>query len=177
MSDELEALDVAREAWIVEDIERIRIEIAHLYADHLLGGGGITLEELRRRNTDHALHREARQRWLKRQRAIPAAVRRDVLSADACAYCGGYAEAVDHIIPVSRGGTADRTNLTASCRQCNEEKLDFTPGEWRAWREETGREWPPRTIDEERREIIERVMRKAELELAEEQQAQSRSQA
>ena len=49
------------------------------------------------------------------------------------------------MIPLSRGGTDDRANLVPACKPCNMDKLDFTPEEWRAWREEEGLRWPPLT--------------------------------
>ncbi len=36
-----------------------------------------------------------------------------------CAYCGSYADTVDHRVPTSRGGTSDPDNLVAACRSCN----------------------------------------------------------
>lgn len=36
-----------------------------------------------------------------------------------CVYCGGPAVEVDHVIPHSRGGLTDESNLVACCRQCN----------------------------------------------------------
>lgn len=45
-----------------------------------------------------------------------------VLLGDPCSYCGGKAEAVDHIVALSRGGDNDWTNLTAACRSCNSRK-------------------------------------------------------
>ncbi|WP_107984223.1 HNH endonuclease signature motif containing protein [Rhodococcus sp. OK519] len=33
--------------------------------------------------------------------------------------CTGRAAEVDHIVPVSRGGTDDPTNLRAACKACN----------------------------------------------------------
>ncbi|WP_081161523.1 HNH endonuclease [Ensifer aridi] len=51
-----------------------------------------------------------------------------------CAYCGNIADPVhiDHIIPLSRGGTNHLSNLTVSCSSCNLEKAALTPDEWRA---------------------------------------------
>lgn len=76
---------------------------------------------------------------------IPAAIRRSVLNSGPCAYCGedSFSLTVDHIIPVSKGGSDARENLTPACWPCNLEKLDFTPAEWQAWRIETGKPWPP----------------------------------
>lgn len=47
-------------------------------------------------------------------------------SGGRCMYCGcedGPFE-VDHIVPLSRGGTNDRANLAAACRGCNNKKGD-----------------------------------------------------
>lgn len=46
-----------------------------------------------------------------------------------CAYCGGHAETVDHIIPRSRGGTLTWDNAVAACMRCNHRKADRTPDE------------------------------------------------
>lgn len=78
---------------------------------------------------------------------IPAAVRREVLNSGPCVYCGEgfFPRTVDHVLPVSRGGTDSRSNLAPACWPCNTEKLTFTPDEWRAWREEKGYPWPPQS--------------------------------
>jgi 5-methylcytosine-specific restriction endonuclease McrA len=48
---------------------------------------------------------------------VPAAIRRP------CPICGGIMCAgqidVDHVVPLSRGGTNDVANLRAVCRRCN----------------------------------------------------------
>lgn len=36
-----------------------------------------------------------------------------------CAYCGGKAESLDHIIPKDKGGSEAPWNLAASCLSCN----------------------------------------------------------
>lgn len=46
-----------------------------------------------------------------------------------CAYCGGRAETVDHIVPRSRGGTLTWDNAVAACLRCNHRKADRTPAE------------------------------------------------
>lgn len=48
-----------------------------------------------------------------------------------CAACGddGFLE-IDHIIPTSRGGTNDATNLQMLCGFCNKQKGNRTPKEW-----------------------------------------------
>lgn len=47
-----------------------------------------------------------------------------------CHYCGisttRRTQSIDHIIPLSRGGTNDRENLCHSCKTCNIGKADRT---------------------------------------------------
>ncbi|MBS3885607.1 MAG: HNH endonuclease [Dethiobacter sp.] len=48
-------------------------------------------------------------------------VRRQVLREEPqCALCGSTASTVDHILPVSRGGGHERTNLRALCKPCHD---------------------------------------------------------
>lgn len=84
-------------------------------------------------------------RAIREARRIPAALREEVFAASdwRCVYCGDWADAIDHIVPVARGGTRRRRNLAAACTKCNAEKLSSTPEEWRAWREREGYGWPP----------------------------------
>lgn len=50
----------------------------------------------------------------------------------ACTYCGDTEgpHEVDHIVPLSRGGTSSIDNLTVSCRACNASKRDKLISEW-----------------------------------------------
>jgi 5-methylcytosine-specific restriction endonuclease McrA len=41
---------------------------------------------------------------------------------DPCAYCGGAATGVDHIVPVAHGGEHGGDNLAACCGECNRQK-------------------------------------------------------
>src|SRR3954463_12352456 len=41
-----------------------------------------------------------------------------------CAYCGGRAETIDHVVPRSRGGTHTWENCVACCARCNHRKAD-----------------------------------------------------
>lgn len=48
-----------------------------------------------------------------------------LLRHDPCSYCGAPPEsAIDHIIPVSKGGSGKWWNLTAACKRCNSSKKD-----------------------------------------------------
>jgi 5-methylcytosine-specific restriction endonuclease McrA len=42
---------------------------------------------------------------------------------------------VDHVIPRSRGGGNDRSNLVAACADCNEQKANMTAEEFRRARD------------------------------------------
>ncbi|WP_317696113.1 HNH endonuclease signature motif containing protein [Xylocopilactobacillus apis] len=46
-----------------------------------------------------------------------------------CQYCGRKGFSIDHMKPVSSGGSNDLDNLTLSCRECNKLKRDM-PYEW-----------------------------------------------
>jgi 5-methylcytosine-specific restriction endonuclease McrA len=50
-----------------------------------------------------------------------AAIRARVLQEDGyvCWVCGGYADTVDHLLPMAFGGGHNRSNLRACCRACN----------------------------------------------------------
>lgn len=46
-----------------------------------------------------------------------------------CFYCGGDAEQVDHVIPVSKQGDAiDMDNMVAACKRCNVAKGNRSQG-------------------------------------------------
>lgn len=46
-----------------------------------------------------------------------------------CAYCGGKADTVDHVVPRSRGGEHSWENCVAACSTCNHRKADKLLGE------------------------------------------------
>jgi hypothetical protein len=64
------------------------------------------------------------------RKPIPKSVRFEVFKRDSfrCQYCGAAAPdvilEVDHIKPVSKGGTNDIMNLVTACRDCNRGKSD-----------------------------------------------------
>ncbi|GAA1827355.1 HNH endonuclease [Luedemannella flava] len=63
----------------------------------------------------------------------PAWSRAGVLARDGrrCAFCGGHASTIDHILPSSRGGRNTWLNTVAACGPCNQRKGDRTPSEAR----------------------------------------------
>lgn len=63
-------------------------------------------------------------------RTISPALRREVLASGPCFYCGKKPTQIDHMIPVSRGGTRVRHNLVPACRRCNQAKGNWTAEEF-----------------------------------------------
>lgn len=66
------------------------------------------------------------------------ALRLEVFERDGyvCQYCGATDKELhcDHIMPRSRGGGNELSNLTTACGDCNREKGARTPEEWRGGR-------------------------------------------
>ncbi|MYC28158.1 MAG: HNH endonuclease [Nitrospira sp. SB0662_bin_26] len=62
-------------------------------------------------------------------------VREDVLDRDnwKCRHCGGYANQVDHVIPIFKGGKPyERDNLQTLCRDCHIDKSRVERGKSRS---------------------------------------------
>jgi len=55
---------------------------------------------------------------------VPRVSKRQVLIRDnrKCAYCGQFADTIDHVHPRSKGGGNTWDNLVAACRSCNHKK-------------------------------------------------------
>jgi 5-methylcytosine-specific restriction enzyme A len=51
-----------------------------------------------------------------------------------CHYCGKKVPSreltMDHVIPLGRGGTSDKINIVAACKECNNKKKYLLPMEW-----------------------------------------------
>ena len=58
---------------------------------------------------------------------------RNILQRGECHYCRKHvapsALTMDHIVPVSRGGTSTRGNIVPACGACNKTKRHLTPAE------------------------------------------------
>lgn len=58
---------------------------------------------------------------------------------DRCRFCGislNNGGHIEHLTPISRGGTSNKNNLTLSCYKCNMEKTNKTLDEYIHWRQE-----------------------------------------
>ena len=62
--------------------------------------------------------------WWKRKR-----------SSGACHYCRKKFKpaelTMDHVIPISRGGASVKENLVPCCKDCNNQKQNLLPAEWK----------------------------------------------
>ena len=75
-----------------------------------------------------------KKQWKKENREQKRMQRKLRESIGFCVYCGLEADTIDHIIPKSRGGSDEESNLTAACFFCNQEKADMTYDEYMAYR-------------------------------------------
>lgn len=48
-----------------------------------------------------------------------------------CAYCGNPGTSIDHVIPISKGGKDDSSNVVPACRRCNSSKGAKLLHEWK----------------------------------------------
>jgi hypothetical protein len=83
--------------------------------------------ELAARKAERAASAEAA---IRRERAIPAAIKKQVMERDAyrCRRCDGHADlTIDHITPIKNGGKTVAENLQVLCRGCNSKKGAWHP--------------------------------------------------
>lgn len=83
-----------------------------------------TSRQYRPHRTSHTIYRDPAYRILR-----PAILLRD---EGLCRYCGSRGGTVDHVIPISRGGTHHTGNMLGACEPCNTSKGNRTLLEWLA---------------------------------------------
>lgn len=66
------------------------------------------------------------------RKSIPTKLRNFIFTRDgwSCRYCGKFCGLsndleIDHLVPISLGGSDHRLNLVATCHQCNRSKSDY----------------------------------------------------
>lgn len=83
-------------------------------------------------------YQPADERHIRRERERARALRaspwwKAQLAKGECHYCHGHFApdqlTMDHIIPVARGGTSDKSNVVPACFPCNQAKSAQTPAE------------------------------------------------
>lgn len=69
---------------------------------------------------------------LQTKRTVRTRFRQSIFEAwgHRCAYCGGRAESLNHVLPKARGGLTVIQNLAPACCRCNGAKSDH---EWIGW--------------------------------------------
>ena len=73
------------------------------------------------------------------RQGIPPLLRQLIIERDehCCVHCGATELdgpfQIDHLLPVTRGGTNDPHNLVTACRWCNARKGNLTMEEWDAY--------------------------------------------
>lgn len=105
------------------------IGCALLFIWEIFFGGSFSQSSARKgRLTPDIEPDEKKRRQIERGKVTPS-IRYDVMRRDnfRCRLCGrsaanGIELEVDHIIPISRGGTSDKDNLQTLCRDCNRGK-------------------------------------------------------
>ena len=79
------------------------------------------------------------ERELKREKEKARELRRtrwwqNRLAKGICHYCGGSFPpselTMDHVVPITRGGTSSRGNVVTACKECNNRKKYLLPIEW-----------------------------------------------
>lgn len=83
-------------------------------------------EAVARRERENTYARRARQPYSKELATFMAD-----LVLQPCAYCSATEDiTIDHVVPLSRGGKHEASNLASCCRSCNSSKCDRLLSEW-----------------------------------------------
>ena len=93
------------------------------------------IESAKKWNKSHKPERTlamAKRRALKKQNGVFSVTAKEIKKIQNmnCLYCGLLGGQVDHVIPLTRGGTHSIGNLVPACRSCNASKNDKTITEW-----------------------------------------------
>ncbi|WP_138275694.1 HNH endonuclease [Rhodoluna limnophila] len=123
-------LNAGYEPLAVVSFKRALMLVLNNKATILAGSADLTVHSANREFELPTVILLARYVRVSNSRAIPVS-RRGVLRRDGhnCAYCGRYANTIDHVQPKSRGGRDSWENLVAACLKCNNKKGDKTLAE------------------------------------------------
>jgi 5-methylcytosine-specific restriction endonuclease McrA len=87
-------------------------------------------------NPESSIRRRISRRAAKRNAFVGQITKKEIgrLYASRCFYCGSNQKiTLDHVIPISRGGSHSIGNLVPACQFCNFSKHDKLLMEWRVW--------------------------------------------
>jgi 5-methylcytosine-specific restriction endonuclease McrA len=101
------------------------------------------LESTKRWNKNHKTERTlamSKRRALKKNNGVFSVSKKEIqkIQSQNCFYCGSKGGEVDHVIPLSKGGTHSIGNLVSACRSCNASKNNHTITEWKKAKENPG---------------------------------------
>jgi len=87
----------------------------------------------RKNNKELVVLYSANRRARKKQNGIFVISKKDIgkLLTKPCFYCGGQSNCIDHIVPLSLGGTHSIGNIIQSCSMCNMSKGGKLLAEWK----------------------------------------------
>ena len=147
-SENRSASNAAKRAWAQRYPERMKAA-QDSWSSRNIEERKKTIRDYNQKNALHLYQKAQKWRALHPENVRAAAMRRRALVAKAggnisaeqiknlleehgycCVYCGGPYQALDHVIPLSRGGGGGIENLRPSCQRCNSQKHAKTPQEW-----------------------------------------------
>ena len=90
-------------------------------------------KEWRAKNPDKVVEQNNRRRQRMYDNGMFFVSQKEVrrLMSSPCFYCGGKTQHLDHVVPISRGGTHSIGNLVPACQKCNQSKSNKFITEWR----------------------------------------------
>ena len=118
--------------WLLNNYEHMRKLNANWYAKNAEHDRNKT-KEWRNNNPEKTRLQNLRYRTSKAKNGVYKISKKYLLNlySSSCYVCGSKSDIeVDHIIPISRGGTHSEGNLQPLCRSCNASKGAKTMSEW-----------------------------------------------
>lgn len=122
----------SRRRWRLKNRDKLRAD-AKRYRERNLDKVRETQRRWQESNPDAKRMYTQRRKARKRNAVTFTVSAKDLrrLRTDRCVACGEIAGTVDHLIPLSRGGSHGVGNLVAMCGSCNSRKSAKTISEWR----------------------------------------------
>jgi 5-methylcytosine-specific restriction endonuclease McrA len=118
--------------WVAENPEKIAV-IKKRYRDNNKEKVFIGNKRWEQANPEKVKRKVTRRRALKKKAITYFISSKDLrrLSMATCFFCTKKADTIEHLIPLTRGGTHGIGNLVAACRSCNSSKRNKFLMEWK----------------------------------------------